>query len=505
MTAVAPINQNETLELVRKALGQPGSLDVLRKAGIATTLGLVYFDLRVPSRKIYPILTPLRNEIARRAGRGGTAVNWRAVTGINTANVPGGVVEGHRNAFITLTEQDLTAPYRGLGTENYATWEAQYAAENFEDMNALAAYTGLEALMVIEERAILGGNRSFDVVRPGVITPVLADAGGALADTTTVRVSVVALTPDGLRYASAAAIQQQISRTTADGDTTAVNGGTSRPSAVVTQATGSSGAGNAHEVSVSVPVVPGAVAYAWYVGSGSDNTTMRLAAITSINSYVIKALPIAPAQLFSALADTDYSNDALMFDGLLTYGFNSLNGGYVASLATGTPGVGTLLTSDGAGGVAELNTMFAFYWNNFRLSPDAIWLHANQLMEITKLVIANGGAPLLRLTIAGQQGAEGFVAGAVVTEVINPITGQKVPLRVHPDMPAGTLMSWVKKLPPGVYPRSEIAETVEINTRQEYYQLQWPMTTRRREFGVYVDEVPVVWAPFVMGTITNIA
>ena len=40
--------------------------------------------------------------------------------------------------------------------------------------------------------------------------------------------------------------------------------------------------------------------------------------------------------------------------------------------------------------------------------------------------------------------------------------------------------------------------------RQDYYSLEWPLKTRKYEYGVYADGVLQHFAPFSMGIITNI-
>lgn len=497
MTAVLT---DETLELWRAALSHPQSADALRKAGITVGTGLVYFDLRVPSQKQYPVLTPLRNTIPRKQGRGGTAVNWRVLTGINTTVIPAGVSEGNRNAVMSVGEADFLRSYRGLGMENSATFEADYAAQNFEDVRALAGLTGLQALMISEEYAIIGGNTSLALgTTPTPALAAVTGQGGAIGTGITVAVVCVALTNDGNRYASLAnGIKQTIARTNADGSTDTINGGTAQPSAEATQATSS----NSSSIQASVAAVPGAVAYAWYAGNGSGNA--KLYAITTLNSVLIQSLP-GTGQAASGLAASDNSKDALTFDGLITFAATSANGGYFKQLATGTPGTGTKLTSDTAGGVTELNDMFAFYWDNFKLSPDEIWCHRQEQQSITKLVIANGGAPLLRMTVAADADKGDISGGVRVSQVLNPITGKTVALKVHPDLPAGTLVARIKQLDPGTYPGYNPGTTLEMDTRREYYQLEWPLRTRKYEYGVYVDEVLIPWAAFAFGAIGNIA
>ncbi|WP_049126920.1 hypothetical protein, partial [Burkholderia cenocepacia] len=64
----------ETLEMVK---GQYG----LGKT-ITTANNLVAYDLQAPAKNLYPVVTPLRNKIARVPGKGGVATNWRTVKAI---------------------------------------------------------------------------------------------------------------------------------------------------------------------------------------------------------------------------------------------------------------------------------------------------------------------------------------------------------------------------------------------------------------------------------------
>src|SRR5213076_229072 len=84
-----------SLEALMKALGEspvlPGdprmseelAKSTFTQSGSATT-GLTFYDLEAGAKFLYPVLTPLRNEIPRVSGKGGIQANWKAVTGINT-------------------------------------------------------------------------------------------------------------------------------------------------------------------------------------------------------------------------------------------------------------------------------------------------------------------------------------------------------------------------------------------------------------------------------------
>jgi hypothetical protein len=55
------------------------------------------------------------------------------------------------------------------------------------------------------------------------------------------------------------------------------------------------------------------------------------------------------------------------------------------------------------------------------------------------------------------------------------------------------------------YNYNNMGSLIAMDTRKEYYELQWPLVTRQREWGVYVEEVPKFYAPFAFAQITNIA
>lgn len=113
-----------------------------------------------------------------------------------------------------------------------------------------------------------------------------------------------------------------------------------------------------------------------------------------------------------------------------------------------------------------------------------------------------GGAPLLKLNANINSQTNAIAAGVVVGSYWNKVTGQEVPLVVHPNMPAGTIFFFTERLP---YPVSNVGNVVQMLMRQDYYQLEWPLRTRKYEYGVYADGVLQHYAPFSMGVLTNIA
>jgi len=505
---------NDTLQLMAAAQKQPLADDVARaftQPGSATT-GLIAYDLEIPSKKLYPLLTPLRNRIPRRTGGYSIQSNWRAVTGINTGNQFPGVSEGQRGGIITQSTADYYAKFVGLGLENSVTFEADYASQNFEDVKALAAIQLLQSLMIQEEFCDLGGNgtTAITTAAPAAATTADVTTGGSLPRSTTYYIGYVPLTLQGYQQLAGhnngsvgfaadltVGLVQSVVRTNTDGTTDTINGGTGRPATITTQAT--SGAGSdVHSITATCPAVAGAVGYAWYLGI-TGASTCYLHSVTTINSQLFTDTASAANQAYSALTDADKSANALIYDGMIPQIVKSGSGAYVRTLATGTAGTGTKLTTDGAGGIAELNTAFASFWDNYRLSPDEMYVGSQVLIDMNALIIKNGGAPLIRYNMDSSGGS--LDAGVVVATVLNKITNTRVKVLIHPNMPPGMLMFWSNSVP---YPLNDVGSIVLKHLRRDYYQIEWPLRSRKYEYGVYMDGVLKNYFPPAFGVIKNI-
>jgi hypothetical protein len=160
--------------------------------------------------------------------------------------------------------------------------------------------------------------------------------------------------------------------------------------------------------------VTGAVAYAWYVGAAGSET---LQAITTINSATFSAPLTGGQQPATVVAADNSRNPTLAFDGLLTVGFNPVNGAYVQTLASGTAGTGTFLTASGRGSVNEIDNMLVLMWNSYRLSPTVIYVNAQEQRNITNKCLTNASGPLIRYNVAadGEKGGPyGISASGVV-------------------------------------------------------------------------------------------
>jgi hypothetical protein len=523
---VNPITQ-ETLAAFRKALSAPS--DDIAKA-ISTGTGLVAFDLQAPAKNLYPVITPLRNVIPRVGGGTGTATNWRQVNAIigSGFDAMGWVPEGQRSGQMSYSTSNRSATYVTIGEEDAATYEAIAAGQHFEDIQARMTFRLLQKMMLKEEMAILGGNAggSNGGVSLGTpATPLLSAQTNASStlSTATYYVQVVALTLEGFQNAggtalntvagsansavtAASLIPTQKTVTGADGRTYTLSGGSSNISAL---SSGQAITSGTNALAATVTAVQGAVAYAWFLGTTNAAGNGTLQAITTINSVVISAPLVSGTQPASQITADNSYNPSYAYNGLLTTALASGSNAYVNVMATGTGGVGTPLTASGRGSVVEIDTMFQTMWNNFELSPTVLYVNAQELRNITTKVLSNSSGPLLRYERADSAEAGGeyqITASGTIAYYYNPFAlngGLRIPVRIHPRVPPGTLIGWAENLPIQ-YQSNEVPNVAEVKTRMDYYQIDWPIVTRQRQVGVYAEAVLAVYAPFAMGVITNI-
>lgn len=487
-------NAAQLMEELKKmtSIADPLMSDALQKAtfnqsGSATT-GLTYYDLEPGSKFLYPVLTPLRNMVPRISGKGGIQANWVSITGINTGNLEIGVAEGKRGGVQTVSTQNSLAAYKGIGLESDVTFEANYAAQNMADVRAIAGKTGLQATMLREERIILAGNGSLQLGVTPTPTLVGSTTGGTLG-TLTLSVICVALTHAGVLSATVAGgVPTAVTRTNADGSTDTFGGGSAQKSTAATASiTGSTGS-----CAATVAAVRGALGYAWFWGVGGSEV---LGAITTFPKYTIIANAVGTQNASACAADN--STNALVFDGFITQAFKSGSNAYWKDCA------GATLTADGTGGVVEIDAALQSFWDNYKLSPDTIWCNAVDAKNISKKILAGNANGALRFNVNLDQSA--MMGGIMVSTYLNSFSmdgAKTITIKIHPNMPQGTMLIWTSESP---YPMSNVTNMFQMLCRQDYYQIEWPLVTRKYQYGVYADEVLQHYFPPSMGLITGFA
>jgi len=498
----------ETIALMKEAL--KNASDELAKS-VTTGTGLTYYDLQAPAKNLYPVITKLRN-MTPRVGRPsgyGTAAHWKVLSALTGSgfDAMGWVPEGQRSGAMSYTTTDAAATYVTLGEEDYLTFEAEAAGDGFEDLNATVSMRLLQKTMRKEETGLLAGNSTLALgTTPNPSLAAKADTGSTLSSAT-YNVICVALTLEGwlnCKGNPANGITPSKTSTGADGQTFTLNGGSANKSSSITQAI----VINTSALACTVTPVTGAVAYAWYAGVGSGNETLQ--AITTINSATFNAPLASGRQNASAIAADNSKNATYAFDGFLTNAWS----GTVITQPTGTAGTGTALTSSGRGSIVEIDNLLQAMWDNYRLGPTQIFVSSQEQKTITNKVLSNASAPLLRYDVSATPGQPyAITAGGQIRYYYNPYTGggsdgpgggQMIEVIAHPDLSPGTIFAPCMKLPEW-YQSNEVPNTAEVITRRDYYRIDWPLRTRKREYGIYAEEVLAVYAPFALGLITNIA
>jgi hypothetical protein len=493
---------SETLEALKAIRARGGTA----YKDINTGLGYQWYDLQSLVDRTFPQITPLISEVPRLAGDGGSSTNWKEVYAINANNLSPGVSERNRNATIATLLRPHFAPYAELGFEDFVTWRSELEAGKLTpEVKALAVEDLFYASRQAEEKVLLWGNTGLVSGGNGIPlgtapTPVAAlVAGGSLTAQAT-SVWVAALTPEGFFNSTVlGGVPTLVTRPNVGGTTDTYGGGSSQISAASNSQTTT---GGNLAISATVAVVKGAVAYAWFIGSTAGGAAAaKLAAITTINSVLITANPTGSQ--FAASCSQDNSGNGLIYDGMMTQAL--AGSGLFSFQATGTAGTGTGLTYDGAGGIEEIESDFLNFWNTSRLIPDEILVSGQELQNILQLIINGGGASLYRLNLDGNAMRNGVSAGSLIRSYLGKFAmggGHEVMITLHPNMPAGTILYRTKNLP---YRIQNMRNTFNVRTLQEWRQIDWPITQRSWDYGVYVTETAEMHFSPAFGIRCNIA
>lgn len=501
-------------------------LKALRKdattPGITTGTGLNFFNLETQAKAIYPVFYPLLASIPRIQPMvngvkvGGTGVNWKAITSIDAGGYPA-TSEGNRNAFMQYTEKDYFAPFRYLGKETNVSFPAERTGEGFNDNLGTAQISLLNALLNDEERMILYGNSGPNGTNGGngyalgtTPTPVASlVASGAIANAVNCSFRCIALTPWGVQMASTTGAKLPFSRANADGSTDTINGGTgvlSASSAVVV-----TGSGN-NSVKGVVAAVVGAVGYAWYLDS-TDATTPAAAnavfcGVTSIPTITVTVLPNGAnqkANASNATGDftTDRSFNALDMDGLMTWGFNYAGAStpsYVLDLN------GANLTTPGDGTINEWEAALDFFYSNYKITPDRVYLGGTLIDAVSKRILGAGNANAVTKLNFTRDDAGNLVGGSFSVAYRSKYGGgqmKQLDVISHPWLPNGTILFDLINNP---YPAAgnAIPTVRRIVTLEDHFSIKWPYSRLRHEVGVYAFQTMQHYLPFGIGILTGV-
>lgn len=501
----------------------------LTKAGVTTSLGYNFIDLRGPAALLYPVNTPFRDQIARTTGPNagtGTMAQWKAtrVVGSQYAGVP----EGQRAQVSTPDENNYASSYKGIGIERNVTVEAEWAGEGFNNNLADEHLRGLQSLWLQEEGIILLGNdgtgalgqNGFALGTAPAPVAAITTTGGTISTGATITGFVVLLTgmgnPSNSQYgyqaAPSAANGLVPSFTVAapgTGASITYNGGMSAVSAASNTVTT---ANTTSQVTFTVQPASavgsggypnGTFGFAWFVSSNGSPTTANayLQAITQFGSYTLKANPVTAARQLANAAglNADHSAQTTDFTGLLTYAATS---GYWVDMQ------GATLTSLQGGQCQEVETALEYFFTNFQAGVQSIWGSSDAITSLQRTILKNGSQSASGYQVYLTKDEQDNIVGGMIVSgyqsryaVDSPTGANIIPLHIHPMIPQGTLYFDISKNP---YVGSRIPYTRAIMLMRDYYGYEWPQINRAWAFGTYADETLGHYTPWLTGVITGI-
>lgn len=452
---------------------QPAMKEALARAtttGFTTALGAQGFELEAPAKFLVPVLSPFRNRIGRRmAPVGSLAANWKAITGINVGNASPFVGFGFPGTVVQTTLTPYQASYVPLALGDTVQLDAQILAKGFDDLRARSGTNLLFALMIAEDRMLLGG-QNVALATPATPTVTFNTTGGTIANATPVHFVVAVRTIENYYFGGG-------SVSSADGTATTGTSTTNTASATCTSS-------------------PGAVAYDWY--AGATNAAYFFVGTTTVNvSPTITALPAADAtnptstlpQLAAARAGaganvrtgfTDSTADANAFNGLLATMTLDINasGAYVQR-GSGT-GSGAYFTSlDGAvltganGTVTQIDAALIQLWNNKNISPTRMMMNAQQHLDVSNKMASTGTVNTFLQGVDLEE-RQALAGGIFMTKYINKAAnGFVIIMETQPNIPPGVILMITEVLP---YPDNEVNSVFEVETQMEYTQIEYAMS-----------------------------
>jgi hypothetical protein len=466
------------------------SIAAIKKAqtqGFTGSSGLVGVDLG-DVISLVPANTPLFDRVARKTpDQGAPFATWRALLNINNQQPSPFVGIDAGGNFILNSEQDMNAPYRPVRVSGQVTKDAIALGRNYFDAKARAVASTMIQWRLQANKAMWGG-QAFALPAIGAVTLTGVGGGTTIPTGTAVRVQA----RSGLNY---------------------FWGGSSLASANVT--TGAA----ATSVTASWASVKGAVAYDVFVNTFYYTTVVaNSVSITSV-PVANAAVPLLPdlfatAPSLNTTTDTSFSLNS--YNGLLA----SLAGDVSAQGNIVTPGTGAVtsgaffqslngaaMTANGQG-VAEIDNVLLAIWNQAQLSPDIMWVNAQEAQSVANKVLSVNTA----VTYLNPDGSRaGITAGASVARYLNKAAGgAPVEIMVDPHLPPGRIVFATERVP---YPESGIVNAMEVRTLVDVSQTDYGPSLvagtvgggPREVFDVSSFETFLHRAPVACGVLTDVA
>lgn len=497
---------------LQQMLSQLGGADAAKSftagnLGIGSIYGLAPFDLRAPSRLIYPVYTVFRNKLPRPAGQG-LSMQEKVFTGISGSGTGGqGVLDISTNELTGSTsfsnwplnlpqagsqsETALNVPYRFFGLTEQLSFLAQFAGQGFEDVSALANLILLQEMMLGEEYMMISGT-SQALATPGTPTATLRTAGSnetPIGSNANYAVAVTAVNYYG---------ETVISSFSSNVVTTS--------STVVDVTIAPVAGANQYNLYVSTNASPGQANAYIQVGTTTQSGVSTSGSQTgnAVGGLKFTLQGAAPSAGTSPTSDTGTGKNTRM-EGIIptltgasaTAGIypSGWKGGYV------NQSVGTHLSYN-----AVYNLLDGLWETNgantgaFKADPAELVGNGGDIMRLSNDVISQGQGTNYRLFL-DQPDVSGVRVGAAVSEFQNPITKSILKLVVHPWLTQGTALAMSYQLP---QTWSNVANAWEMTCVQDYVSIAWPVIDATFRYSIFLYGALTAHAPQYSGILQGL-
>lgn len=456
--------------------------------GIGSVYGLVPFDLRAPSRLIYPVYTVYRNKLPRPPGQG-TSMQERVFTGVSGSQTGG---QGPLDISITelvstgsatfstwplnlpgagsQTEVNLNVPYRFFGLTEQLSWLAQFAGQGFEDISALANLILLQEMMLNEEYQLISGS-TVNIATPAAPTLTVRTAQSN-------ETAITGTAASSGYYVEVVAVNYF--------GTTAASTGTAM-----------TGFAAGDVVDVFITPSAGALEYQIWLTASSGAATGYFWATVGGTKYTVQgATPGATATVPASDSGTGKSTRMEGIVPTLT-GLSAQGGIYPTSPVSWQGGY----VNNGVGTHLSYSAIYAVLkglWDSTQTSPGAfkadpaeIVSSGSDIANLSQDVISQGAGTNYELFI--QQGDVGNVTvGAAVSQFQNPLTRSLVKLVVHPFYYQGNADILTYQLP---QTWSNVANAWEMTCVQDYVSIAWPVIDATFRYSIFLYGALCAHAP----------
>ncbi len=497
---------------IEQALGELNKNVNLTVPLTATTQGLVPYDLVNPSRLIYPVYSPFRNKFPRVQGQG-TSRRVNAITGISGSKTGGGT-GGGSGLVVDISLADvpnssmimpggtfpvnmpptgvqsavaLNIPYQFFGMSEALSWLAQFAGQGYEDISALANLVLLQQFMLNEEFQMIAGSTTALTAPTTAVTLTQRVPG----------TGEVGVTAAAANFAVVVTAANEYGETIAN---------TVSANLALT-------AGNVVDVTLSQTLPPGAEWWNVYVSLNvAPARANEFLAYSGLGGTRLTiqgpAIPVAGSNPPAADSGTSGTNRMLGIIPTLT-GAASTGG---ANYPTGVgwrggyyqPGVGTHLA------IPTLNNMLNGLWNGsaqygtgfgaFKASPSELVGNSTDLMNLSNDIVQAGQANNYQLRI-DQSEVANVIAGAAISQYVNPFSREILKLLVHPWWPQGTVAAMSYTVP---YSWSNVSNIWEMVLVQDYLSVSWPVIDPTFRYSMFMYGALLCNAPQYCGILTGL-